>query len=334
VNKYKIYTGGVRDSDDLLIGASDVPILMREIGSPIKKTPYQLWREKTGKDDNPFKGNFATWQGHMMEPIIVAQHIIRDEQHEWAEGKTTALACADRYYQDFVRRSVRRSARSRAPTPYIPYTEARHPKYPWAMAHADVLVREYPERPYLIEAKHGSTWSRLRSVKNPGGFDPNIEGPDGVPYAVQIQAQWQMFCYGVDLNCVAMITNAEYYEWWIEADKKVQAILLERAARFYEACISDVAPDPQSYEDIKYMYPDVHDKALVLTAGQSLDTARELYNRKKKLKEKIKPMEKELKDIKNAVGIMLKDNKAVVDGMTNEKLFSQSINKNGVRTQR
>lgn len=344
VNKYKIYTGGVRDNKDLTIGSSDIPILMKEADSVIKKTPHRLWLEKTGKEPDNFTGNYSTWLGHKMEPVIVAQHIIR-QAFDYANDDTLSdetiskikafgIDIADGYYMDFVKRSKKRSSRASKTSFYTSYTEARHPDYPWALAHADALAQPLGKTGYLIEAKHGASWTRLRSSINPGGFDKNIEGPDGVPYHVQIQTQWQMFCYGIDLACVCMIVNAEYMEWWIHADLKLQAILLERAAHFIGLCEKGIAPDPTSYEDVKYIYPEINDSAMVLAAGEKLSVARKLHERDNILKAQMSKAKKEREKIKVAVGAMIGENKALKDGEKNKTLFSQSFDKNGKRGQR
>ena len=49
------------------LGSSDAPILM---GVSPWKTVFKLWLEKTGQDDTPFEGNWATERGNRLEPLV------------------------------------------------------------------------------------------------------------------------------------------------------------------------------------------------------------------------------------------------------------------------
>lgn len=49
------------------LGSSDAPVLM---GTSPWKTVFKLWLEKTGQEDSPFTGNYATERGNRLEPMV------------------------------------------------------------------------------------------------------------------------------------------------------------------------------------------------------------------------------------------------------------------------
>lgn len=59
------------------IGGSDVPII---IGESKFKTPFELFKEKVGLEDNEFGGNLYTELGNILEPKIQKLFSVTDEQ--------------------------------------------------------------------------------------------------------------------------------------------------------------------------------------------------------------------------------------------------------------
>ena len=74
MNNYTFYQSGVRRPDELVIGSSDISIIIKTKNSRIKKSAYELWEEKTGKVE-PFQGNDYTTWGHELEPLLISAFI-------------------------------------------------------------------------------------------------------------------------------------------------------------------------------------------------------------------------------------------------------------------
>ena len=74
MNNYTFYQSNVRRENELIIGSSDIPVIIKTKNSRIKKSQYELWEEKTGKV-KPFQGNDYTTWGHELEPLLISAFI-------------------------------------------------------------------------------------------------------------------------------------------------------------------------------------------------------------------------------------------------------------------
>jgi len=314
MNQYTFYESDVRKPGELIIGSSDIPVIIKTKNSKIKKSQYELWEEKTGKVES-FKGNdFTTW-GHRLEPLLLSTFISERFGYNTV-GKDFLI--------DYIRHDHIRIKNYKSKTIFEPYTECRHPQFPWAIAHADCVANTYLSDPYLIEAKTGGYFAR---VKREGieGFDLDDLSENGVPSDVLLQVQWQMMCYNVNLTYVLLlIDDNKFYVYKVPAIKKWWPLLLEKASVFLWYCVNDKPPKPEKYDDIKKLFPEIKDRAIYVTGERAL-ISDEMSKEKKKLLSKVKKYQKRIDDINNAAGLLMGDNKFLYNGETGKKVFQQVI---------
>ena len=333
MNPYKFYPAGVRDDPEISIGSSDIPVIIKTRTTTIKKSQRELWLEKTGQVPQ-WKGNFKTKLGHELEPIVAGRHIakIRDEE------------TAYKYKLDFVLHEEFRAFDYKPPTEFLPYTEARHPKFPWAVAHADILypaakftglytdtkdVRKFhlDNGPCLWEIKTGGYFARVKRDDHQG-FDidskSDLEDPDKIPIEVMLQVQWQMLCYGILKTIVLLMVDNEIYTFEIPAFQKWWPIMIEKASRFYQHCITGEVPPPEKKEDVFGMFDTLKDKAVYVTGDRAL-IAEAMKIENKKIKANIKRLKARGDDIEDAAVLLMGENKYLFNGETATKLFSQTL---------
>lgn len=318
MNPITFYQSGVRDNKNIFIGSSDIPVIIKTEGTKVKKSQRELWQEKTGQIEG-FKGNESTQWGHDLEPLVLAKHIKNNYGDDIAfEFKKDAIIHENFRPDDY-----------RPPTDFLPYTEAIHPKFPWAVAHGDALFSGGKiSQPYLLEGKTGRFFSRIKR-DNMEGFNisesTDIEDYNKIPADVMLQVQWQMLCYGVDLTYVLLLVDDnQYFEFKIPAFKKWFPFLLEKASRFYNYCINMEQPPPEKKEDVYDMFSDLKDKAVYVTGDRAI-IGYDMRMRKKHLQKLIKKYRSEVDDINDSAVLLMGENKFLYNGETGDKLFSQSV---------
>lgn len=295
-----------------MIGSSDIPIIIKPQGSRIKKTAYELWEEKRGKVPI-FEGNDFTYWGHALEPLLIEKFI----------ADNSGLEIAHRFKMDYIKHEHFRPDDYFPTTSYLPFTECMHEKFNFAYAHADCFLNDHV-KPFLIEAKTGGYYARVKK-ENQEGFDLNDHSINGVPTDVILQVQWQMLVYNVNLTYVLLLVDDnKFHVYEVPAIKKWWPFMLEKAANFVRCCETDTPPQPENYDDVKKLFPEVFDRSIYITGEQSV-IAREMKHELKTLSKKKKQIENRIDDIKNAAGLLMGDNKYLYDGETGDKLFQQVI---------
>lgn len=316
MNEFTFYESDVRKPGELIIGSSDIPVIIKTETSKIKKSQYELWQEKTGKVEALEGNEFATW-GHRLEPILLSAFI------ENNVNKYLAQKFLSNYIKFMFERNIKKYQPS---TDYYPFTECKHPKFSWAIAHAD-CIDSIANNPYLIEAKTGGYFARV-GREEMEGFNLEDHTEKGVPSDVLLQVQWQMLCYNVDLTYVLLlIDDNKFHIYKVPAYKKWWPLMLEKAHQFYLCCLNDKPPKPEKYDDIKSLFPEIKDCATYLT-GERAVIAEEMQVERKKLKKKIKRYQQRIDDINNAAGLLMHDSKFLYNGETGQKLFQQVISEN------
>jgi hypothetical protein len=315
MNPYTFYKSNVRNEDELIIGSSDIPVIIKTKNTHIKKSLYELWEEKTGKVET-FQGNdFTTW-GHELEPLLISAFI----------RKNHGAKVAYQFKVDYIlHEEWRDPAKYHPPTIFHPFTECSHPRFPWAKAHADCIKNDH-ESPYNIEAKTGGYFAR---IKREGfeGFDLEDHTELGVPSDILLQTQWQMLCYDIDLTYVLLLVDDnKFHIYEIPSFRKWWPLMLEKASRFLQYCQQDKPPQPEKFDDIKKLFPEVKDKAVYVT-GERAVISENMKAEKKKLESKIKLYSKRIDDIKDAAGLLMEESKYLYNGETGKKLFQQVISK-------
>lgn len=275
------------------IGSSDIPTLLL-YNKKWGDTPYTLWEEKTGRREG-FSGNSKTWWGNQLEGLILRQWV-RD--HYGPQD-------AEKFYRQYL---SNRSHRNLAT-----YTEASYPGYPWTVAHADLVdtLRET-----IVEAKSHGLFAAQRKDDVDEGYDREDRGAEGIPAKHFVQTQWQMLCYQAPrAELCALIDTNDYREYGpILGHKKTQEDLLAVGERFMWHVDNDVPPKPETWADVVSMFPDPEDTQAVYPLDYAIDDGKSLQDmliEREKLAARSKKDKDRLDDIKNAVGILIGENKVL-----------------------
>ncbi len=270
------------------VGSSDIPVLAR-LHLRYGSTPYQLWRVKTGRDA-PWTGNQATWWGTQLEGLVLKQWV----------GDAYDPDKAQAFYRNYLRR--RNTGELKV------YTEARHPQYKFALAHADLIVED--GEGLITEAKTHSFFAAKRADDPDFGYsEPAGDPKNEIPATAFLQVQWQMFCYGIKQATVAALINTNDYREYgpIIADARAQEKLLTLAQKFWGFVENDLEPKPETWGDVQKMFPQAT-QTTAMVSGEYELTVLEMKERKAKLDQRIKKAKAELEDLKNAVGLMIGEN--------------------------
>lgn len=281
------------------VGASDIPVLAG-LTARYGQTPLTLWRQKTRRDP-PFRGNDATWWGHVHENSVLMRYV-RDHYDE----DTAELFLGEK----MAHKSIR---------PFIVEAEFRRTDYPFAMAHPDLLIEDTP---MLVEAKSHGLFTAQRKDDPDFGYDPDDRSQEGIPAAVFLQMQWQFYCGEIPAGMAAVLINTNDYREYgaVVADKKVQEQCLALADRFWWHVQQDREPAPATWRDVTLLYP----SPKMTTAMYPLETPlreseegaitlADMLMRAEKAKASKKRAERELSDIENALGVLLGENRILAD---------------------
>lgn len=281
------------------VGSSDIPILaglQRRYGA----TSLALWHVKTGRTP-PWDGNERTRVGRDLEAYVLYRFV------------------ESRYGEDVADAFYHNKLRDKSSGPFKAMTEARHPERHYCLAHADLLVDpvnasmdDYPEGladPYIVEAKVvGLMAGKRREGQVFTGYDIEDTTAQGIPDAVYLQVQWQLYTYDIQTAYVAALIDNQYHEWGpINADARVQERCLALAERFWRLVESDTAPAPETWDDVQRLFP-VQDTTTAVISGDDEARVREMIARDKALLAKSKEIDDERDDIKNAIGVLLGNN--------------------------
>jgi hypothetical protein len=307
MNSYSYMTGthDVRSRKGFYIGASDISTII----GLTKTTPYQWWREHTGRDP-AFAGNSATYWGHELEGLVLKNAI-------WKEA---GQDIAQRFFLDYSRNQYKRRANWQPKTAYEPFTECIHPDFPWMLAHADCV---YNPGDRLIEAKSGGFFGNVRR-DDMDGYDRTDPTASGLPFKVFFQAQWQAAVYGCPhVDVAALINTNDFSTYQVDANGKIQARLIEAGSRMMYCLTNDVAPTPKTFGDIKKLFPELNDMRLTVM-GERAAIAWELKERMKKARALEKRGKTQKEDITAALALLLGDHVELADEM-GKKICSQSI---------
>lgn len=315
MNQYTFYQSDVRRPGELIIGSSDIPVIIKTKNSRIKKSQYELWEEKTGRVEH-FTGNDYTTWGHELEPLLITAFI-----RQKYNAKT-----AYKFKVDYIlHQDWRDPIKYHPPTAFHSFTECRHKQFPWAVSHSDCIYNDH-DSPFQLEAKTGGYYSRVRR-ENFEGFDLEDHTATGVPSDILLQVQWQMLCYDIDFTYVLLLVDDnKFHIYEVPAIKKWFPLMLEKASRFLWYCQKDKPPQPEKYDDVKKLFPEIKDKAIYVT-GERATIAEQMKAEKKKLQAKIKKYQDRINDINDAAGLLMKENKFMFNGETGKKLFQQVIMK-------
>ena len=306
------------------IGSSDIPVLAG-LYKHWDKSPVTLWMEKTGRSE-AFQGNDRTKWGNHLEPLVLREFLAK-------RGKdTTGQVMADHH--------MRNKPYGKNGIEIL--TSCQHPDYPFAVAHADMIntkgdyfincnkcntlneiepsmsapcigedcqnIIESPAEaiPYIVEAKTSGFYAGKRREANDFGWDKDIKGEGGIPAAVYLQIQYQMFVYGIEATWAAvLIDTADYNEYGlIHANKNIQEKILAMVANFWECIQKDQPPKPLIFKDLSLLFPK-NKKTTKIISGSQLDEVLLMKDEKKRRETIIKKNKDKIDKIKTAVGAII-----------------------------
>jgi predicted phage-related endonuclease len=289
------------------VGASDIPTLalMRVKWG---QTPYQLWKVKTGRE-KPFSGNRFTWWGNQLEGLILREFISKYRDNE----------TAFKFYTEYLR--------NRSYKEFKVKTEFRHPEYRFALSHPDLLVESDEET--IQEAKSHSFFAARREDDNPDlGYSTDDFGQDGIPIDEFLQVQWQLFTSGIQTGGLSVLINTNDYREYgpIFSDPRTQEKCLALAERFWWHVEHDEPPKPETWADVQDIFPSPKETTAMVSGEDEL-VARKMVAQWHKTGKAIKRLSAKRDDIKNALGLMIGENK-VLSTPEGVKLASSWTQKN------
>ena len=318
MNSYTFMHSGktVRSLEGHYIGASEVPIIL----GLTKTTALDLWRQKTGIDKG-FQGTEKTEWGHMLEGLVLYKRIKNE----------AGPAVAYKFLIDYTRNMFERGPGWKPKTEYHPFTECRHPEFPWMIAHADCVKslrwgfngkETISVEPKIIEAKSGGRFANLRREEM-DGYDPGDPTQSGLPMKVYTQVQWQQAVYDIEkADVCALIDTNNFYTFNVPGNKQIQAKLIEIGSRFMRCLVKNIPPTPRTFGDVNKLCPEINNNRFTIMGEKAL-IAWDIKDRLKKARKKYKRIETEIKDYVNSLGLFIGENKELADEF-GDKICSQS----------
>lgn len=289
------------------IGSSDIPILAGlklQYGS----TPYDLWEVKTGRKPG-FAGNEYTWWGTILEDNVLRKFVSNKFGSD-IYGKEFALSRMNGENEFTI------TGESFDVMTLLSNTVGRNDEHPYAIAHADLWI---PSENRIQEAKTARLFSAKRTDDLDKGYSPDDFTINGIPLDVYLQTQWQMFCYGADSQMVAgvsvLIDTSDYREYGLgKIDQKTIDKLVALADKFNWHVVNDKPPAPMTWDDVNKMFPQIQEQASVISFDYVISennqiTLRDMLFEREKLDKESKKITKKIDDIKNAIGLLIGENK-------------------------
>ncbi len=271
------------------IGASDIPTLAG-LNKRYGQTPLHFWEVFTGRKEG-FKGNSRTYWGHMQEPNILKEYI----------RKNTSVNS-----QGWL---ISRLGGSHEFSGLYSFTEAQNPDYPYAVAHADLLdtTGEFTEFPLLIQAKNTGLFAAKRSEDQIKGYDKDDKSQNGVPLAVYLQEQWELFCYGIEASYVAVLIDGANWNLYgpITPHKRTIEKCLALAEKMWWHIQRDKPPKPETWPDVVSLFPEMEEGTATIIGGQDYEDMLKMREELKAVNRRIKKLESKKEDIQNAVGLLI-----------------------------
>jgi putative phage-type endonuclease len=236
------------------IGGSDVAAIL---GLSPYKTPLELWAEKVGHPAHKQQDTVHLRFGQFVEPFVASEF-----------ERVTGL-----YTQE--------------------HTEAlTHPEHDFMYGHVDRFVVKEVWDLAVLDGKVCT--DSLLECKTAGLFSKDDWGPAGsdqVPSAYLLQCVWYMAITSCSTAHIAvLIGNADFRVYRIERDLELEALVIEKAKRFwFDYVLEGVPPTPQTVTDLRLLYPHEDPNKAVQADSEvvaSLAQLRALQKESKELDEK------------------------------------------------
>ena len=138
-----------------------------------------------------------------------------------------------------------------------------------------------------------------------------------------LQEQWELFCADLpEADVCPLINTNDYREYGpVRADKKTQEQCLALAERFIWQVRRNQAPNPETWEDVCRLFPDAKDTTAIYPLetvlrereGQESVTLADILASYEKAKGDEARARRRQEDVKNAVGVLLGENRVLTD---------------------
>jgi len=285
--------------------ASDVPTIAL-MNLKYGTTPLTLWETLTGRRE-PWTGNERTKAGTDLENIIL----------KWGLEK---LDNDNNIINDFLISRLKEKRNFKKT--FYNFTEAKHPDYKFIISHADLIQTE---KPYIMEGKSTGFFGGKRNDDLNFGYDKDDMSANGIPSSVYLQIQTQMMCYKIKTCYVSVMIDTGIHRLYgpIKAHVPTQEKILAICEKFWWHVENDKPPKPETWKDVILLNPNLDKESKTVIAGSNYEKVIEMKERKKFLAKRMKKDDSEIKDIKNAVGLILGKN-AILEDAEGNGLASQS----------
>jgi len=288
------------------IGASAMPTLFG-LNKKYGQTPMTFWQEFTGRKEK-FRGNDRTRAGHWQEDGILARYV-KDYTHLNYRGFWISRLAGEDVFENLHS-----------------FTEARHPDYEYAVAHADLLKIPELIDPSIIQAKNSGFFAAIREDDKNNGYDPDDHSQNGIPLGIYLQEQWELFCYGVSEAWVAV--QIDGWNWQIYGPitykKKSVENCLALADRMWWHIKNDTPPKPATWPDVVSMYPELREKTAAVIGGKDYEDMITMRQELKDINITMRQLESRAEDIKNATGLLIGGNE-ILRSLSGEELAKASL---------
>jgi hypothetical protein len=270
------------------IGASAMPTLfglLKHRG----QTPLTFWQEFTGRRER-FRGNWLTADGHWHEDGILARYVKDYTNLNWRAFWISRLAGETQFAN------------------LHSFTEARHPDYEYAVAHADLVQMD--DEPVIIQAKNTGFFAARRNEDKNKGYDKEDRSQNGIPLGVYLQEQWEMFCYGVSTAYVTPQIDGHpgYLYGPIEYKKSIVEKCLALADRMWWHIQNDTPPRPETWPDVVSLFPDLKEGTAAVIGGRDYEDMLQMREQLRAINRTIAHLQEKKTDIQNATGLLIGGN--------------------------
>ncbi len=272
------------------LGASDAPTIA---GINPYQTPLELWEIFTGREKG-FTGNELTKWGHIQEINILAEYVQK-------------ITGSSEQRNDFITSRVWGEEKFNK---FHSWTEAVYPENNRILSHADLLDLS-GEIPVIIQAKNSGEFAAATRKKDVNkGYDREDMTSNGIPLSVYFQEQIELLTYGLPRAWVAVLIGGNSWKLYgpIEYNKKTVEKLLALYMRFLWHVDKDIAPTPETWSDVVKLFPNFKKNTKAVVSDEAEIECRQMLEEHGKIGLKIKELEGQKDNIKNALGLFIGGN--------------------------
>lgn len=239
------------------IGGSDIAAI---IGLSPWATAYDVWLDKRGQREEADPDAPALYWGSILEDVVAKEYAKR------------ASAKVQRVNQKLV-----------------------HPDFAFAAANIDRAVVN-PDISGVVSWKDGRlTTDKILECKTANQFTAHMwdeAGTDGIPIYYVVQCMWYLGVTGASIcDLAVLIGGSDFRVYTIERDQDLIARLFEAGQTFWDRVKSGVAPQPQTIDDVKRMWPHHTELKSVIVGVDTFNDCKRMAE----IKAEIKALEAEAK---------------------------------------